>query len=235
MSFVPDIDLLLNVAKTGKPSPETIRSLAREMEALFVYELLKAMRKTVNISSRRDFQKDVYTTIIDIELARVLSEKGLGLKEVLFRQLSHTIKENEEYVKETTTDKSNRKVFPAEGQISSSYGWRVHPVTGKKRFHYGIDISAPMGTEIKAVKGGKVIFSGTRPGYGNLIIIDHGDGFITKYAHNKVNLVKEGQTVEDAEVIALVGNSGLSTGPHLHFEVLCNGKHIDPEEFLVKT
>jgi murein DD-endopeptidase MepM/ murein hydrolase activator NlpD len=94
--------------------------------------------------------------------------------------------------------------------------------------HKGLDIAAPTGAPVKAVAPGKVVFSSQAGGYGNLVVIDHGNGFTTRYAHNRTLLVSVGDTVRAGQEIAHVGSTGRSTGPHLHFEVLRNGYAVDP-------
>ena len=116
--------------------------------------------------------------------------------------------------------------------LSSSYGWRRHPVTGQYAMHEGLDFAAPRGTPILAASGGVVIESGYKPGYGNLIEVDHGGGLLTRYAHAQRLLVKQGDVVERGQRIALIGSSGRSTGPHLHFEVRLAGQPLDPKLFL---
>ncbi|MDW8030037.1 MAG: peptidoglycan DD-metalloendopeptidase family protein [Armatimonadota bacterium] len=117
---------------------------------------------------------------------------------------------------------------PVNGPIVSGFGYRVHPIFRRVKFHYGIDISAPSGTPIRAAADGVVVFSGWRRAYGNTVIIDHGDGLATLYAHCSRLLVNEGEVVKQGQVIALVGSTGLSTGPHLHFEVRRYGEPINP-------
>jgi murein DD-endopeptidase MepM/ murein hydrolase activator NlpD len=114
---------------------------------------------------------------------------------------------------------------------ASGFGMRIDPIYRTLRFHSGMDFAAPSGTEIYATGDGKVIFSGWRQGYGNTIIIDHGFGYQTLYGHNSKNLVKIGQNVVRGEEIGLVGNTGKSVGPHLHYEVLLNEKHDNPAKY----
>ena len=116
--------------------------------------------------------------------------------------------------------------------VSSLYGYRTDPLTGAREFHQGVDFAGKLGTTVTAVADGIVIWSARRAAYGNLVEISHGNGYVTKYAHNKRNLVSVGQKVEKGEVIALMGNSGRSTGPHVHFEVVKNGKHVNPGRYL---
>jgi len=117
-------------------------------------------------------------------------------------------------------------------RISSPYGNRIHPILKTKRFHAGIDIPAPTGTNIVAAASGRVAFAGTQGGYGRTIILDHGGGIMTLYAHNSQLMVSEGAQVSQGSVIAKAGSTGMSTGPHLHFEVRENGKYVDPMPWL---
>ena len=118
------------------------------------------------------------------------------------------------------------------GLVSSLYGKRIDPFTGKQEHHKGIDISSKEGSSILAVADGVVTWSGERTGYGQLVEINHGNGYVTRYGHNQQNLVKVGNTVRKGEVIALMGSTGRSTGPHVHIEVMHDGKQLDPNRFL---
>jgi murein DD-endopeptidase MepM/ murein hydrolase activator NlpD len=115
-----------------------------------------------------------------------------------------------------------------DGTLTSTFGPRVDPINGKPGFHQGVDIAAPEGTPIHAVRGGRVIFAGPHAGHGNLVEIDHGDGVVTRYAHCSHIDVMQGQQVTEDEVIGEVGSTGHSTGPHLHFEVKVDGRPVDP-------
>ena len=116
-------------------------------------------------------------------------------------------------------------------RTSSVFGMRLHPIYKTLQHHSGMDFTAPTGTEIYATGAGKVIFSDRKQGYGNTIIIDHGFGYKTLYGHNDKNLVRVGQNVVRGEVIGLVGNTGLSDGPHLHYEVHLNDKPDNPVKY----
>ena len=123
--------------------------------------------------------------------------------------------------------------WPVVGRITSSFGWRQSPFSRSSReFHDGLDIAAPYGTEIRAAADGVVIQSKWLRGWGRIIKISHGNGLITSYAHNSTNLVKTGDRVTKGSVIAKVGSSGRSTGPHLHFTIEKNGKPVDPLLYL---
>lgn len=115
--------------------------------------------------------------------------------------------------------------------VSSRFGLRVHPITGEKKSHTGIDIASNQGTAVYASDGGTVTLAGWNGGYGNCIMIDHGNGYVTLYGHLSSISVSVGQTVSQGATIGAVGSTGNSTGPHLHFEVLKNGTRIDPEQF----
>ena len=118
------------------------------------------------------------------------------------------------------------------GLLSSKYGKRIDPFTGKQEHHKGIDIASKEGSSILAVADGVVTWSGERTGYGKMVEINHGNGYFTRYGHNKQQLVKAGDTVRKGEAIALVGSTGRSTGPHVHIEVMHNGKQVNPDKYL---
>jgi murein DD-endopeptidase MepM/ murein hydrolase activator NlpD len=123
-------------------------------------------------------------------------------------------------------------MLPVEGQRTSGFGMRMHPIDHAERLHSGMDIAAPAGTPIQAAAAGQVVFSGTQAGYGNVVVIQHAEGYATLYAHNADNLVSVGTPVSQGQPIATVGSTGRSTGPHLHFEVRKDGKRLDPVQFL---
>jgi len=118
------------------------------------------------------------------------------------------------------------------GWISSMFGRRNDPMTGVRGFHYGVDFAGKRGSAITAVAAGIVAFTGTRTSLGRVVEIDHGNGYRTRYAHNLRNLVKLGQRVDKGQIVAKLGSSGRSTGNHVHFEVLKNGKHLNPITFI---
>lgn len=118
------------------------------------------------------------------------------------------------------------------GWISSGYGVRTDPFTGHKASHHGTDFAGKLGAEVKAVAAGVVIRSEVAGGYGNLVEIRHADGFTTRYGHNQKNLVKVGDTVSKGQVIALLGSTGRSNGPHVHFEVRKDGRIVNPRRYI---
>jgi murein DD-endopeptidase MepM/ murein hydrolase activator NlpD len=119
-----------------------------------------------------------------------------------------------------------------QGYISSRFGSRTDPFTGRRAFHKGVDFAGREGAEVVAVASGVVIWSGPRFGYGQLVEVNHGNGYVTRYAHNADNLVAVGDTVRRGQVIARMGESGRATGPNLHFEVLLNDAPVDPLTYI---
>ena len=129
---------------------------------------------------------------------------------------------------------STPSIAPANGHLSSLFGTRRHPVLRITRPHKGVDIAARVGEPIMAPAKGRVVFAGNgRNGYGNMVEIDHGYGYVTRFAHASRVLVKTGQEVKRGDVIARVGATGLVSGPHLHYEVEVNGRQVDPLNFII--
>jgi len=118
------------------------------------------------------------------------------------------------------------------GWLSSYYGKRTDPFSGKQKFHSGVDFAGNEGVDVLAVASGVVTWSGKRSGYGTMVEINHGNGLVTRYAHNKENLVEVGDTVKKGQVIGRMGKTGRATGPHVHFEVLKNGQKVNPLKYV---
>jgi murein DD-endopeptidase MepM/ murein hydrolase activator NlpD len=135
------------------------------------------------------------------------------------------------------TRELNKQVYPEgrpvqDGWISSYFGSRADPFTGYSAVHKGLDFAGPEGTHVMSVAAGLVTFAGDRAGYGQMVEINHGNGLATRYCHNEKVLVKQGDMVRKGQELALMGSTGRSTGPHLHFEVLKNGTQVDPLRFI---
>jgi murein DD-endopeptidase MepM/ murein hydrolase activator NlpD len=137
------------------------------------------------------------------------------------------------YRDQTVLLSSTPSVWPVRGYLSAAFGNRMDPFTAQKDFHPGIDISTPIGTKVHAPADGIVISSGTQGGYGNALVIDHGYGVVTRYGHLESFAVKPGQRVKRGDVIAYVGNTGRSTGPHLHYEVWVRNQAQNPIHFIL--
>jgi len=129
---------------------------------------------------------------------------------------------------------STPSIWPVKGWLTSDFGYRRSPFTLASDFHPGIDVAAAYGTPVVAPADGVVTFAGVKGGYGNLVVIDHGFGVVTKFGHTSQLLVKEGDKIKRGMKIALVGNTGHSTGPHLHYEVHADGVPVDPMKYLMK-
>lgn len=164
------------------------------------------------------------------------SDSGAIDMEVLRHQINKTIDsigEIKDYLSEQRDlYMATPKGWPVNGWLSSSYGSRNHPLKGTRDFHTGVDISANPGTSIKATADGIVSFSGWSGANGRLVAIEHGHGFRTFYAHNKKNMVKVGDVVQRGDIVAHVGSTGSSTGPHVHYEVWKDGKPRNPKPYL---
>jgi murein DD-endopeptidase MepM/ murein hydrolase activator NlpD len=192
---------------------------------------LDIMNKKSNVKlgelKTQNEQKEEY--IKSLEKDKEKYEKLVNQEEADAKALQEKIKKIQAQFKPT-----NNKTVSITGtkyRISSNYGWRIHPVLGTRRLHHGMDIAVPMRTPIYALRDGVVIYSGVMSGYGNVVMINHGD-ITSLYAHNSSLVVKEGQVVKSGQLITYSGNSGLSSGPHLHFELRDkNGESFDPSSY----
>lgn len=172
--------------------------------------------------------KSTQSEVALIQADRHRLEKALVEYERLSRELGSEVRRKGSAAALGT----GKMVWPVAGRLSSSFGWRRHPVLKRKKFHNGQDIACPVGTPVLAADSGVVVISGWRGGYGYLVAIDHGRGLSTFYGHNSVLLVSEGDVVAKGQQIAKSGNTGLTTGPHLHFEVRINGEPVNPLPYL---
>lgn len=148
-------------------------------------------------------------------------------RERSFRELKNLLEEKRSVLASTPT------VWPVRGLITAGYGYRVSPFTGRREMHEGLDIAAAHGTPIVATADGVVSFAGPLAAFGNVVFINHGHGFTTFYAHTSSIRVKEGKPVKRGDVIAHVGTSGRTTGPHVHYEVQLNGTTLNPMKYIV--
>ncbi|MBI4042340.1 MAG: peptidoglycan DD-metalloendopeptidase family protein, partial [Deltaproteobacteria bacterium] len=149
-------------------------------------------------------------------------------------QEERSLEELHSFLKERQTLLSSTpSIWPTRGWVASGYGYRVSPFTGMQQLHQGIDIATHRGTNIIAPADGVVTFAGMKKGYGNVLVIDHGYGIKTKYGHNSEVYVKSGDAIKRGTLIARVGTTGRTTGPHLHYEVWVNGIPADPMDFIL--
>jgi len=183
-------------------------------------------RKLFSLGSRKEILKNVDSSnedgSIDVDALKKEITASMNAVEEIKKYLA----------KEQNVFFASPSGWPAGGKISSGFGMREHPRFGGRKLHTGIDITMPKGTPLHATADGVVSFSDRSGGNGNIVVIEHGHGLTTVYAHNSKNIVKAGQAVKRGDVIALSGSTGISTGPHLHYEVWRNGQSINPAPFL---
>lgn len=225
-----------------------------DIYAAQIGELQARLIRIDNQSQRlQDFAKEKLKTNEKIPKPAPIKSSGQGGPFVPEKNLSETelqsfidkltldIEKHEEYYNNLEAIYLKQSVFkdtlPNASPVnvpfnSSSYGWRVDPFLGVRAFHEGLDFSADVGQPIKATAAGIVIAAEVTPEYGNVVRISHGSGLETRYAHASKLLVKEGDRIKKNQVIALVGNTGRSTGPHLHYEIRMNGESLDPRKYL---
>lgn len=220
-------------------------------------ELIRYMKEQRNIVDQKNVElkaqrASVESTKVTLENRKNELVQASRAKELLMADLHTDIKESErlydksvqeakdiasKIVKLQRVDSpySGGKMLwpvPGHGSISSYFGYRIHPIYKVKKLHTGIDIPAPTGTNIVAAEDGVVIYSGTLGTYGKVIMIDHGGGIVTLYAHNSYLVVNEGDNVKRGDTVAKAGSTGASTGPHCHFEVRENGSYTNPIPWL---
>ena len=233
---------------TLAPSPDghsqEVQEGVAEFASLLIFQMLQVMRRTVPQSGLLDkgFAHDLYISLFDQEVARQMARRGgLGLTSLLLRQFREqgaaTLPQGQkkdalEAYRQQTPQHPDTFSSPADGFFSSHFGWRRDPFDQGTKWHNGLDIAASAGALVRAAAPGTVIFSGPRQGYGNLLIIDHQNGYQTYYGHNAENLVPSGEHVSRGQPIARVGQTGRATGPHVHFELRQGGQALDPAVFL---
>ncbi len=196
-------------------------------------ELERALQQQESMKEQLDLQKKEKQQILaSVQQEREAYEKALAELEESSRKLEAMIRQ----LQGGSSEALGTGVFtwptPGYTTITSPYGMRYHPILKTRKMHTGVDIGAPMSATIVAADSGKVIYAGWMEGYGQVLVIDHGNGLSTLYAHQSAFLVSNGQTVTKGQAIGKVGSTGWSTGPHLHFEVRINGSYTDPMPYL---
>lgn len=191
-----------------------------------------SIRKSTSANS--EFYKQLLT-MTNSEIAVATTQKYNELKKQLYVQS----KSYDELVKLASTQEEMLQCIPAIQPIlnkdltrtASGFGWRIDPIYRTRRFHAGMDFSAPVGTDIFATGNGTITKAGWQQGYGNAVVINHGFGYVTLYGHMYKTLVRPGQKVKRGDIIGLVGSTGKSTGPHLHYEVHYKGQIMNPQNY----
>ncbi len=184
----------------------------------------QAMNNKLEVTQKKQKELEI------IQGSRNELEKALDELEQTSKQIEAEIRQYQE--KNQTTLGTGKYIWPIRGRIVQSFGWRMHPILRRRQYHTGLDIAIEYGTPILAADSGVVIFAGYNGGYGKMLLIDHGSGFSTLYGHASSLLVDKGQTVVKGQIVAKVGTTGLSTGPHLHFEIRKNGTPVNPRDYL---
>jgi murein DD-endopeptidase MepM/ murein hydrolase activator NlpD len=213
---------------------EVAERRAREQEVLGILEI----EREELIEDRAELEAAEAEVATELESARALLAAVQADIEEIEGELTALEKEQASIEAEIRArqqaggEKVGRLRWPVSGSVSSGFGYRIHPISGVRKLHTGIDISAGSGTPIVAAASGTVILAQWYGGYGNAVVIDHGGGLATLYAHQSSMAVGVGQAVADGQVIGYVGSTGYSTGPHLHFETRENGTPVNPMSYL---
>jgi murein DD-endopeptidase MepM/ murein hydrolase activator NlpD len=246
---LPGSNLLQNEIKNQRSQiqafSEEINILKQDM--LKLKNLDEKIRIIANIENPRD-KKTMFgiggSLPDDIDASLPLTKKHNALAREMHEQLEHLkmasgmqMKSFQELIVALESQKSllaaTPSIRPSVGWISSVFGYRTSPFTGRREFHKGLDIAARTGTPIIAPAAGTVTFVGKKCSYGLMAVINHGHGVVTRYGHLKKCMVKGGDRVKRGDKIALIGNSGRSTGPHLHYEVNVNGIPVNPQKYIL--
>ncbi len=234
-----------------------LKIVAQEFEAVFVAYLLKTMRETIEESGLMEggFGKSIYTDLFDQEVSLSLAKRGtLGISDLVYKSLlpkadaeqskkngqpstpepagttavpSSPSSQNRETSRPQECEISDLQL-PVQASISSAFGMRSDPFSHQARFHKGLDLAAPEGMKVVPALPGTVVSAGYESGYGNTVLIKHPGGLQTRYGHLGSIDVKVGDSVTSQDTLGTVGNTGRSTGPHLHFEVIRMGTPVDP-------
>lgn len=220
-----------------------LKDAAQQFEAMLTGYLLKVMRAAIDKSEEEgessSFGKDVYQEMFDNEISlHIARNQSLGIADMLYRQLEDQVKGEKTLATDKGSDKAANPVpaaqkpsgvsIPSSVRISSEFGWRSDPFDQQIRFHHGVDLAASSGTPIRAFQAGQVVYSGKMGNCGNTVIVEHQNGYRSLYAHALENHVQVGDVVSEGQILGLIGNTGRSTGSHLHFELQKDGVKIDP-------
>jgi murein DD-endopeptidase MepM/ murein hydrolase activator NlpD len=223
---------------------QQLAKIAAEFESMLMTQVLKDMRRAAKWDDEEEegtSETQSLFEMADVELASALSKaQGFGLSRQLLEAFDRMDLGGTKGVAGASPSPAIEAPAiegPAKAghyqsgapEVTSHFGWRRDPLTGAARFHQGVDLKAAYGQDVQSAGNGRVVFAGSQGGYGTTVMVEHGDGTRTRYAHLSVALVAAGDTVAAGQTLGQAGSSGRSTGPHLHFEVLGpDGKALDP-------
>ncbi|WP_196592788.1 murein hydrolase activator EnvC family protein [Pectinatus sottacetonis] len=222
-----------NLISSIMQEKQTITATKKELESdrSKTAKLVQSAKEKYNILKTTEDQKQAL--LYKVQHDRKTAEQAYDEIVAASRQVEQLIQNyNSQYDSSSTPAGNGTFIWPLSGPITSPFGWRVHPLYGRRIFHTGIDIGGSYGTPIHAAASGTVIYAGWISGYGNAVIISHGGGLETLYGHNQSLAVSQGQHVSQGQVISYCGSTGNSTGPHCHFEVRKNGHPVNPLNYL---
>lgn len=225
-----DYDLIIKIQDQRKLILDKKAELERNQAAL------KELEKTAELKKKEvEENKAKQEKILD----KMSNDRDTA--ERAYQELLEASRQVEQMIRQSRYQVSGGKgsgkstgtmIWPISGPITSEFGWRTHPIFGTEKYHSGLDIGGEYGMSVVAADGGVVIYAGWISGYGNAVIIDHGNGVSSLYGHNQSLVVSEGQSVSQGQLIAYCGSTGNSTGPHVHFEVRENGSPVSPYNYL---
>lgn len=246
-------------SQQGQPvDPKKVAQLAQEFEAMLMLQMVRQMRQSISFDDEKEqgFGNETMTDTFDVEFSRYLAQNGgIGVGKMIQETLAKQTGAAADAAKSgggpeaaastasshiagaraaaaaAGNSSSSNLAMPLDGaKTTSGFGWRNDPLGAGRKFHSGVDLRAAYGTEVAAAAAGEVTFAGDQAGYGTTVVIRHGDGLETRYAHLSSTDVQAGDQVQAGQSVGRVGNSGRSTGPHLHFEVRRHGQQVDPTE-----
>lgn len=230
--FQSDRQILLNLQTEAKHLNQQKAEIERQKNqiALLTQQLLiQKAQFEAQLAAQQQLVERLNTDKQALEAAQEQLEadsKGIGIL------IQRIIEAGKARLRKPVILGTGQLLYPSDASITSNFGWRRHPILGYSRFHGGIDFGASYGSTIRAADNGTVIYAGWYGGYGYTVVINHGGSITTLYGHASQLYVSEGQSVQRGQAIAAVGSTGLSTGPHLHFEVRKNGEPVDPMAYL---
>ena len=226
-----------NAVEGVKKQISSLRELDYKLRLITDLEVERPTPSTYGIGGGVDLSMDGLSSNIDpknMDLLSLLDKDLVRLKEMAnyqeesFNNLKAFLVDQKDLLQRSPYR------WPVRGFVSSKFGPRLDPFTGLEKQHHGMDIVAPKGTIIRSPADGIVTFTSVDPSFGNMLVLDHGYGVITRYGHNDSNLVREGQRVKRGDPVAVVGSSGKSTGPHLHYEIRINDVAVNPLNYILE-